>query len=49
MKSKLNKVYNSYSLLIKQVVTYDSENVIYYLKCVKSKCEDYPQCECIGK
>ena len=27
----------------------DSENVIYYWKCTKSNCEDYPKCEYIGK
>ena len=34
---------------IKQAVTCTSKNVIYYWKCVKSKCIDYPQCEYIGK
>ena len=40
---------SGYQHKIKQTVTCDSENVIYYWKCVKSKCEDYPHCEYIGQ
>ena len=34
---------------IKQAVTCTSENVIYYWKCTKSNCDEYPECEYIGK
>ena len=34
---------------IKEPVTCDSENVIYYWKCVKNNCEDYPECEYVGQ
>ena len=40
---------SGYQHKIKQTVNCDSENVIYYWKCVKSKCEDYPNCEYIGQ
>ena len=34
---------------IKQAVTCESENVIYYWKCTKRNCDVYPECEYIGK
>ena len=34
---------------IKQAVTCTSENVIYYWKCTMSNCDEYPECEYIGK
>ena len=40
---------SGYEHKIKQSVNCDSENVIYYWKCTKSNCEDYPECEYIGK
>ena len=40
---------SGYQHRIKQAVTCDSENVIYYWRCTKDKCEDYPECEYIGK
>ena len=38
-----------YKHTIKEPVTCDTENCIYYWKCVKPRCEDYPNCEYIGK
>ena len=40
---------SGYAHRIKQPVTCTSENVIYYWKCTKSNCEDYPECEYIGQ
>ena len=40
---------SGYAHQIKQAVTCDSENVIYYWKCVKNNCEDYPECEYVGQ
>ena len=40
---------SGYTHQIKQAVTCDSENVIYYWKCVKNKCEDFPECEYVGQ
>ena len=34
---------------IKEAVTCSSKNVIYYWKCTKSNCEDFPNCEYIGQ
>ena len=34
---------------IKEPVTYNTENCVYYWKCQKANCEDYPNCEYIGK
>ena len=34
---------------IKEAVTCDSKNVIYYWKCTKANCEDFPNCEYIGQ
>ena len=39
---------SGYEHKIKQSVTCESENVIYYWKCTKINCEDYPECEYIG-
>ena len=33
---------------IKECVSCDTENCIYYWKCTKHNCEDYPNCEYIG-
>ena len=40
---------SGYSHQIKEAVSCDTQNCIYYWKCVKSNCEDYPNCEYIGK
>ena len=34
---------------IKEAVSCDTVNCIYYWKCTKTRCEDYPNCEYIGK
>ena len=40
---------SGYNHKIKQPVTCDSENVIYYWKCIKNNCEDFPECEYFGQ
>ena len=40
---------SEHSHKIKQSVSCDSENVIYYWKCAKTNCEDFPECEYVGK
>ena len=40
---------SGYSHPIKEAVTCESENVIYYWKCTKHNCEDFPNCEYVGK
>ena len=34
---------------IKEAVTCDSSNCIYYWRCVKPNCPDFPKCEYVGK
>ena len=34
---------------IKEPVTCNTENCVYYWKCQKVNCEDYPNCEYVGK
>ena len=34
---------------IKEAVSCDSSNCIYYWKCIKPNCQDYPRCEYVGK
>ena len=38
-----------YRHYIKEPVLCGTENVIYYWKCDKNNCEDYPECEYVGK
>ena len=35
--------------VIKEAVSCDSSNCIYYWKCIKPNCQDYPRCEYVGK
>ena len=34
---------------IREAVSCDTSNCVYYWKCVKPNCTDYPECEYIGK
>ena len=47
--SKVTGMASGYTHEIKEPVTCDSENVIYYWKCEKHNCEDYPECEYVGQ
>ena len=38
-----------YKHIIKDNVSCQSENCIYYWKCIKENCSEYPKCEYIGK
>ena len=40
---------SGYKHAIEEQVTCETENCIYYRKCIKPNCEDYPNCEYIGK
>ena len=40
---------SGYNHKIRQPVPCNSENVIYYWKCIKNNCEDYPECEYVGQ
>ena len=40
---------SGYKHQIKDTVTCQDDNVIYYWRCVKPNCPDYPQCEYVGK
>ena len=37
-----------YTHIIKQSLSCDSENILYYWKCIKRNCKQYPKCEYIG-
>ena len=39
---------SGYNHTIKESVSCDTENCIYYWRCTKPNCEDYPNCEYIG-
>ena len=47
--SKVTGTASGYTHQITEAVSCDTSNCIYYCKCVKPNCEDYPQCEYIGK
>ena len=40
---------SGYTHEIREAVTCNSQNVIYYWRCTKSNCEDFPNCEYIGQ
>ena len=40
---------SGYKHEIKEAVSCDTSNCIYYWRCTKANCEDYPNCEYIGK
>ena len=41
--------YSGYIHNIKDPVNCQSENVIYYWRCIKENCSEYPRCEYVGK
>ena len=40
---------SKYKHVINEHVSCESENLIYYWKCIKTNCPDFPNCEYIGK
>ena len=46
--TKVTSQVTGYIHNIKGPVTCETENCMYYWKCTKSKCTDYPKCEYIG-
>ena len=40
---------SGYVHYIKDTVTCQDDNILYYWRCVKTNCQDYPQCEYVGK
>ena len=40
---------SNFKHVIKEAVSCDSSNCIYYWKCVKPNCQDFPKCEYVGK
>ena len=46
--TKVTSQVTGYVHTIQDPVTCETENCIYYWKCIKSKCNDYPKCEYIG-
>ena len=39
---------SSYKSTIREAVSCDTSNCVYYWKCVKPNCKDYPECEYVG-
>ena len=39
---------SSYKYTIREAVSCDTSNCVYYWKCVKPNCKDYPECEYVG-
>ena len=46
--SEVRSQNSEYTHKITQPLTCDSENCIYYWKCIKQNCVDFPECEYIG-
>ena len=46
--NQVTGLYSGYTHTIKENINCQDKNVIYYWKCVKDNCPDYPKCEYIG-
>ena len=40
---------SNFKHVIKEAVSCDTSNCVYYWKCIKQNCQNYPECEYIGK
>ena len=47
--TQVTGLYSGYTHTIRENINCQDENIIYYWKCVKDNCPDYPKCEYIGR